>query len=97
MKYVVLPIFDYLLIPIIKFLWAIILTVGYTPVLLIHGIVLLIWNLKLKDEDFECCMKEYRSISPYWGYFDDIQFLLYEKTETHIFVTYYHYIWGITY
>lgn len=88
MKYILEPFLDYILLPVVFFLLAVILTIGYTFILVFKAFWIFVWHLSLKSLELEYTQGKYDSISPYWKWWECI-------AEDGRFKSYYHYIWGV--
>lgn len=81
----------YLIIPICKFVWAVILCILATIYYVALSIVLIMWNFKFSARWFQFQTMPLFNISPYW----DCKSYFKNEVKTVIFKTYYHYIFGI--
>lgn len=78
----------FIILPILKFAWAIVLTLIATSFYILCGGMVFIWEFNLRAEDFKYSTYDVGGVSPYWkrnpNYFG-----------AYTFKTMYHYIWGI--
>lgn len=80
----------YIILPVLKFIWALILTIGYSLFVLIYYPILVIWTFKIK-QDFEYSIitdKAEDNLFPYWRANSYV-------TKKYTFKSYYHLIWNI--
>lgn len=76
----------YIILPILKFIWALLLTITFASLYNIICLLGIVWNLKIEKDQFTYQYRDDHDMeySPY-----------YNHKSTYYFKTVYHYIWNI--